>query len=218
MEEARRRRVKKFVCIGSVCAYPKFTPVPFKEDDIWNGYPEETNAPYGLAKRTLLVQAQAYRQQYGLNAVYLVPANLYGSRDNFDLKTSHVIPAIIRKCVEAARWEKRYIRLWGTGTATREFLHANDAARGILLAAEHYNKPEPVNLGTGNEISIADLASKIAALTGFTGDILWDAEQPDGQPRRVLDTTRAKLEFGFQAAIPLEDGLRQTIDWYISNP
>ena len=215
IDEARERRLEKFVALGTICAYPKHCPVPFKEDDLWNGYPEETNAPYGLAKKMLLVQAQAYRQQYGLNTIYLLPVNLYGPRDNFDLETSHVIPALIRKCIEAKWNRESQITVWGSGKATREFLYAEDCAEGILLAAEHYNKPDPVNLGTGSEISIRDLVSLIVRLTRFEGEIAWDTTKPDGQPRRCLDTTRAEREFGFRAGTPLEEGLRKTIGWYI---
>jgi GDP-L-fucose synthase len=214
MEEARLRGVRKFVATGTICAYPKFTPVPFKEDDIWNGYPEETNAPYGLAKKMMLVQSQAYREQYGFNSIFLLPVNLYGPRDNFDPKSSHVIPALIRKCVEAMRQGEDQVVCWGTGAATREFLHADDCARGILLAAEHYDKSGPVNIGAGFEISIKDLSEKIAALTGFQGRLVWDASQPDGQPRRSLDTSRAEREFGFRARIGFDEGLKQAIDWY----
>jgi GDP-L-fucose synthase len=214
MEEARLRGVRKFVATGTICAYPKLTPVPFKEDDIWNGYPEETNAPYGLAKKMMLVQSQAYREQYGFNSIFLLPVNLYGPRDNFDPKSSHVIPALIRKCIEAMRRGEDRVVCWGTGAATREFLHADDCARGILLAAEHYDKSDPVNLGAGFEISIKDLSEKIAALTGFQGRLVWDASQPDGQPRRSLDTSRAEREFGFRARIGFDEGLRQAIDWY----
>jgi len=214
IEEARLRGVRKFVAVGTICAYPKFTPVPFKEDDLWNGYPEETNAPYGLAKKMMLVQSQAYREQYGFNSIFLLPVNLYAARDNFDPQSSHVIPALIRKCVEAVRTGKDHITCWGTGAATREFLHADDCARGILLAAEKYDKSEPVNLGAGFEISIKDLAEKIAVLTGFKGRLVWDASQPDGQPRRQLDTSRAEDEFGFRARIGFDEGLRQTIEWY----
>jgi GDP-L-fucose synthase len=216
MEYARRVGVPKFVALGTICSYPKFTPVPFKEDDLWNGYPEETNAPYGLAKKMLLVQAQSYRQQYGFNAIFLLPVNLYGPRDNFNPETSHVIPAIIRKCVDAVNSRATEVVLWGTGNATREFLHADDAAEGILLAAEKYNDAAPVNIGAGMEISIADLASRIARLTGFTGKIVWDSDKPDGQPRRCLDTQRAEQEFGFRARIPFDRGLKETIDWYRS--
>jgi GDP-L-fucose synthase len=215
MEHARRRGVEKFVALGTICAYPKYTPVPFHEDDLWNGYPEETNAPYGLAKKMLLVQAQAYRQQYGLNAIYLLPVNLYGPRDNFDPSTSHVIPALIKKCVDALRDGKEEIVVWGDGSPTREFLYAEDAAEGILLATERYNKPDPVNLGTGFEISIKDLVRLIAEYTGFSGHIVWDTSKPNGQPRRCLDTTRAYQEFGFRVSIPFEEGLLRTIEWYL---
>lgn len=214
MEEARLRGVKKFVAIGTICAYPKFTPVPFREENLWNGYPEETNAPYGLAKKMMLVQSQAYREQYGFNSIFLLPVNLYGPRDNFDLESSHVIPALIRKCVEAVRSQADQIVCWGTGSATREFLHANDCAEGLLLAAEKYNQSDPVNLGAGFEISIKDLTEKICELTGFTGRIVWDSSKPDGQPRRSLDTSRAAKEFGFRAQVDFEAGLRQTIEWY----
>jgi GDP-L-fucose synthase len=217
MEEARLAGVKKFVATGTICAYPKFTPVPFREDDLWNGYPEETNAPYGIAKKAMLVQAQAYRAQYGFNSIFLLPVNLYGPRDNFDLESSHVIPALIRKCVEAARRGERRVTCWGTGRVTREFLHAEDCAEGILLAAERYDKSEPVNLGAGFEISIRELAERIAALAGFKGELVWDSSQPDGQPRRCLDVTRAAKEFGFRARIGFDEGLRQTIDWYLSH-
>ena len=216
MEQARLFGVKKFVALGTVCAYPKFTPVPFREEDLWDGYPEETNAPYGLAKKMLLVQAQAYRQQYGFHAIFLLPVNLYGPRDNFDLEASHVIPALIRKCLEAIREGRREIVVWGSGEATREFLYVEDCADGILLAAEHYDKPEPVNLGVGFEISIRDLAGLIAKHTGFQDKIIWDLSKPDGQPRRRLDTSRAKREFGFAAKVSLEEGLRRTIEWYRS--
>jgi GDP-L-fucose synthase len=199
LHEAWRAGVSKFVAIGTVCAYPKFTPVPFKEDDLWNGYPEETNAPYGLAKKMLLVQTQAYRQQYNFNAIFLLPVNLYGPRDNFDLASSHVIPALIRKCVEAKASVDQHIVLWGTGAPTREFLYVEDAAEGILLAAERYDGMEPVNLGSGMEISIHDLAQLIARLTGFTGEIVWDTSKPNGQPRRCLETSRAERLFGFKA-------------------
>ncbi len=214
MDEAYRRGVAKFVALGTICAYPKFTPVPFKEDDLWNGYPEETNAPYGLAKKMMLVQSQAYREQYGFNSIFLLPVNLYGPRDNFDLQTSHVIPALIRKCLEAIEDQADHIVCWGSGQVTREFLHAEDCAEGILLAAERYHQSAPVNLGAGFEISIRDLAEKIAALTGFTGKLVWDASQPDGQPRRCLDVTRAEQEFGFRARIGFDEGLRETIEWY----
>jgi GDP-L-fucose synthase len=214
IEEARLRGVRKFVALGTICAYPKFTPVPFKEDDLWNGYPEETNAPYGLAKKMMLVQSQAYRDQYGFNSIFLLPVNLYGARDNFDPKSSHVIPALIRKCVEAIRRGEDQVVCWGTGVATREFLHADDCARGILFATEKYDKSEPVNLGVGFEISIRELSEKIAALTGFRGRLVWDSSQPDGQPRRRLDTSRAEREFGFSARIGFDEGLKLTIDWY----
>lgn len=214
MEAARQAGVEKFVAIGTICAYPKFCPVPFKEEDLWNGYPEETNAAYGLAKKMLLVQAQSYRQQYGFNAIFLLPVNLYGPRDNFDLETSHVIPALIRKCVDAMRLGLSEITVWGTGKATREFLYVEDAAEGILRAAERYNKSEPVNLGTGVEISIEELVELIARLTGFRGKITWDTSKPDGQPRRRLDTSMAEKAFGFRARVGFEEGLRRTIDWY----
>lgn len=217
MHEAWRRGVKKFVAIGTVCAYPKFTPLPFREENLWDGYPEETNAPYGLAKKMLLVQAQAYREQYGFNAIYLLPVNLYGPRDNFDLESSHVIPALIRKCVEAKERSDQQVTLWGDGSPTREFLYAGDAAEGILLAAQKYNQSEPVNLGSGKEISIKDLAEMIKRLTGYRGVIVWDVTKPNGQPRRALDTNRAAKFFGFRAAVPFEEGLRQTIDWYLEN-
>lgn len=214
MEYARRFDVNKFVAIGTICSYPKFTPVPFKEENLWNGYPEETNAPYGLAKKMMLVQSQAYRTQYGFNSIFLLPVNLYGPGDNFDPESSHVIPAIIRKCVEAVRNGNRNINLWGTGTATREFLHVDDAADGILLAAERYNGGEPVNLGSGMEISIRDLANRIAEFSSFHGQLVWDATKPDGQPRRSLDITQAEQLFGFRAKIPFDDGLRKTIEWF----
>ena len=214
MHESWRAGINKFVAIGTVCAYPKFTPVPFKEDDLWNGYPEETNAPYGLAKKMLLIQAQTYRQQYGFNAIYLLPVNLYGQRDNFDLESSHVIPALIRKCIEAAKRNDDHIVVWGTGKPTREFLYVEDAAEGILLAAERYNGSEPVNLGSGMEISIHDLVHLIARLTGFKGKIVLDSSKPDGQPRRCLNTERAERVFGFRAKTSFEDGLRRTIKWY----
>jgi len=214
MEMGRQSVIEKFVAIGTICAYPKFSPIPFKEDDLWNGYPEETNAPYGLAKKMLLVQAQSYRQQYNFNAIFLLPVNLYGPGDNFDLQTSHVIPAIIRKCFEAIKEGKDEIVVWGTGKPTREFFYVDDAAEGILLATEKYNKPEAVNLGAGFEISIKDLVILIAQLTGFKGKIIWDATKPDGQPRRSLDTSRATKEFGFKAKTKLEDGLKDTIEWY----
>ena len=214
MEYGRRHGISKFVALGTICAYPKHTPVPFKEERLWDGYPEETNAPYGLAKKMLLVQAQAYRQQYGFNAIFLLPVNLYGPGDNFDPETSHAIPAIIRKCVEAERTGSKEIILWGTGSPTREFLHVDDAADGILFATECYDGPEPVNLGSGMEISIKDLAALIANLTGFHGHIVWDTSQPDGQPRRSLDVSKAERLFGFRACIHFEEGLQQTINWY----
>lgn len=214
IEAARKNNVKKFVQVGTICAYPKFTPVPFKESDLWNGYPEETNAPYGIAKKALLVMCQAYRQQYGLNAIYLLPVNLYGPRDNFDLHTSHVIPALIRKCIEARDSGEKRITAWGTGSASREFLYVEDCAEGLVLAMEKYDSPEPMNLGSGREITIRDLTHLIAKLTGFQGEIMWDPSKPDGQPRRCLDVTRAKEAIGFTAQTPLEEGLRRTIDWY----
>jgi GDP-L-fucose synthase len=217
MEEARRRDVEKFLALGTVCAYPKHTPVPFREENLWDGYPEETNAPYGLAKKMSLVQSQAYREQYGFNSIFLLPVNLYGPRDHFDLRTSHVIPALIRKCVESINASESEVDVWGTGNATREFLHADDCARAILLAAERYNSSQPVNIGAGFEISIRELADLIARLTGFKGAFIWDRTKPDGQPRRCLDTTRAKEAFGFVAQIPFEEGLRGTIDWYREN-
>jgi GDP-L-fucose synthase len=214
IEQSRLHGVKKFVAIGTVCAYPKFTPVPFKEDDLWNGYPEETNAPYGLAKKMMLVQSQAYRDQYGFNSIFILPANLYGPGDNFDLETSHVIPALIRKCVEARRNGAGFIEVWGSGSASREFLYGEDCAEGIVKAAALYNDREPVNLGNGREVVIKDLVEIIARLTGFEGQIRWQSDKPDGQPRRQLDTRRAFERFGFQAQTSLEQGLRQTIDWY----
>ena len=214
LHESWKAGVKKFVAVGTVCAYPKFTPVPFREQDLWNGYPEETNAPYGLAKKMLLVQAQAYRAQYGFNAIHLIPVNLYGPRDNFDLATSHVIPALIRKCLDAQRTGEDTVVVWGDGTPTREFLFAEDAAEAILLAAERYDSAEPVNLGSGQEISILDLAREIARLVGFEGRIVWDTTRPNGQPRRALDVTRAREQFGFMAKTSLEDGLRRTVEWY----
>lgn len=214
IEQSRLHGVKKFVATGTVCAYPKFTPVPFKEDDLWNGYPEETNAPYGLAKKMMLVQSQAYRDQYGFNSIFTLPANLYGPGDNFDLETSHVIPALIRKCVEARRNGAGFIEVWGSGRASREFLYGEDCAEGIVKAAALYNEREPVNLGNGREVVIKDLVEIIARLTGFEGEIRWQSDKPDGQPRRQLDTRRAFEKFGFQAQTSLEQGLRQTIDWY----
>jgi len=217
MEYARRFQVRKFVAIGTICSYPKFTPVPFKEEDLWNGYPEETNAPYGLAKKMLLVQSQAYRQQYGFNSVFLLPVNLYGPGDHFDPDNSHVIPGIIKKCVDAVQGGEDRIVLWGTGKATREFLYVDDAAEGILLGAEHYNEIGPVNLGSGMEISIAELARLIGRMTGFRGTFDWDTSKPDGQPRRSLDTAKAEQLFGFRAQRKFEEGLQQTIDWYMGN-
>jgi len=214
LHESWRAGVEKFVAIGTVCAYPKFTPVPFREDDLWNGYPEETNAPYGLAKKMLLVQSQAYRQQYGYNSIFLLPVNLYGPRDNFDPASSHVIPALIKKCMEAKERRDKEIVAWGDGSPTREFLYVEDAAEGILLAAERYNASDPVNLGSAFEISIRDLTEMIARLCGFEGRIVWDTSKPNGQPRRKLDTRRAKALFGFESHTSFEEGLRQTIDWY----
>ena len=216
MEVGRRVGVQKLVAIGTICSYPKFAPIPFKEEDLWKGYPEETNAPYGLAKKMLLVQSDAYRKQYGFNSIVLFPVNLYGPGDNFDLETSHVIPALIRKCIEANQRGENTITLWGTGSATREFLFVEDAADGILLAAERYNSSEPVNLGSGEEISIKNLADLITTFTGFKGEIIWDSSKPDGQPRRCLETSRAKKAFNFQALVSLKDGLKRTINWYIS--
>jgi GDP-L-fucose synthase len=218
IEQSRLRGVKKFVALGTVCAYPKFTPVPFKEDDLWNGYPEETNAPYGLAKKMMLVQAQAYRAQYGFNTIFLLPANLYGPGDSFDLEDSHVIPALIRKFVEARRRGSPFVEAWGTGEASREFLYVEDCAEAVLRAAARYDEPDPVNIGTGGEIKIRDLAGMIARLTGFGGEIRWRHDRPDGQPRRRLDTSRAFEKFGFRARVPLEEGLRRTIDWYETTP
>lgn len=214
MEQGRLFGIEKFVALGTVCAYPKFTPVPFKEEDLWKGYPEDTNAPYGLAKKMLLVQSQAYRQQYGFNSIFLLPVNLYGPGDNFDPETSHVIPALIAKMI-AARDKDEPITLWGTGDVTREFLYVEDAAEGIVLATEKYDKSDPVNLGTGFEITIKDLAGLIASLTGYHGSIIWDTTRPDGQPRRMLDTSRAAGEFGFKARVSLEEGIKRTIDWFI---
>ena len=214
MEAARQEEVEKFVAIGTVCAYPKFTPVPFKEEDLWNGYPEETNAPYGLAKKMLLVQSQAYRQQYGFNSIFLLPVNLYGPGDNFDLESSHVIPALIRKFTDAVENNKKEVEVWGTGKASREFLYVEDAAEAIILATEKYNKSEPVNMGAGFEIKIKDLVELIAELTGFDGEIRWDITKPDGQPRRCLDVSRAKEEFGFEAEVGFREGVKKTIEWY----
>jgi len=214
LHESWRAGVGKFVAVGTVCAYPKYTPIPFKEEDLWNGYPEETNAPYGLAKKMLLVQSESYRAEYGFNSIFLLPVNLYGPGDNFDLETSHVIPALIRKCVEAKNRGDHEIVAWGDGSPTREFLYAEDAAEGILLAAERFNKSDPVNIGSGSEISIKDLTETIARLTGFTGNIVWDTSKPNGQPRRALNTERAWREFGFKATTDFETGLRRTIEWY----
>ena len=217
MHEAYLRKIEKFVALGTICCYPKFTQVPFKEEDLWKGYPEETNAPYGLAKKMILVQSQAYRQQYGFNSIFLMPVNLYGPGDNFNAQSSHVIPALIKKCVDAIKNGDDHIVVWGTGKASREFLYAEDAAEALVLATEKYNKPDPVNLGAGFEIKIRDLAELIAKLTGFDGKIIWDTSKPDGQPRRMLDTTKAEEEFGFKAVIGFNDGLARTIDWYNRN-
>ncbi len=214
IEAARKFGLKKFVQVGTICAYPKFTPVPFKEEDVWNGYPEETNAPYGVAKKALLVMLQGYRAQYGLNGVYLLPVNLYGPRDNFDLHTSHVIPALIRKCVEAKRKNASEIQAWGTGSASREFLYVEDCAEGVVRSMERYDSPEPMNLGSGREITIKDLTTLVAKLSGFGGKIVWDPTKPDGQPRRCLDVSRAKNALDFVAGTTLEDGLAKTIKWY----
>ena len=214
MDIGRQIGIKKFVALGTICCYPKFTPVPFKEEDLWTGYPEETNAPYGLAKKMLLVQSQAYRQQYGFNSIFLMPVNLYGPSDNFNPNTSHVIPALIKKCFDAIKNNDKEIIVWGTGKATREFLYVEDAAEGIMLATENYNKPEPVNLGAGFEISIKNLVEIIVKLTGFKGKIVWDKTKPDGQPRRCLDVSKAEKEFGFKAKTNFEEGLRETIEWY----
>jgi GDP-L-fucose synthase len=214
MEEGRKAGLRKFVATGTVCAYPKFTPVPFREEDLWAGYPEETNAPYGLAKKMMLVQAQAYREEYGFNAIFLLPVNLYGPRDNFNLESSHVIPALIRKCVEAREAGAPEVVVWGTGKASREFLYVEDAAEGILLAAERYDQPDPVNLGAGFEITIRDLVGIVVKETRFPGRIVWDATKPDGQPRRCLDTTRAERAFGFRARTSFEEGLRKTVAWF----
>jgi len=217
MEQARRYEVEKFLTVGTICAYPKFTPVPFKEDDIWKGYPEETNAPYGLAKKMLLVQGQAYRQQYGFNAIYPLLVNLYGPGDNFDPRSSHVIPALIKKCFDSRDAGEESITVWGTGKASREFIYVEDAAEALVLALERYNKPAPVNIGTGQEITIRELVHLIAELSSFQGEICWDTEKPDGQPRRCLDTSKAKQEFGFTAKTTLREGLRKTIEWYREN-
>jgi len=217
LEEARLRKISKFVALGTICAYPKYTPVPFREEDLWNGYPEETNAPYGLAKKMMLVQSQAYRQQYGFNSIFLLPVNLYGPRDNFNPASSHVIPALIKKCIEARDARAHEIVVWGTGNASREFLYVADAAEAIVLAAERYDGSEPVNIGAGFEIKIKDLVPLIAKLTGFHGEIVWDSTKPDGQPRRMLDTSRAEKFFGFKAKTGFEEGLRETIAWYEKN-
>lgn len=217
MEQARLSGVEKVVAVGTVCCYPEHTPVPFKEEDLWNGYPEETNAPYGMAKKMLLVQAHAYRQQYGFNAIFLLPVNLYGPRDNFDPTTSHVIPAIIKKCVDSMETAQEEVVVWGTGKATREFLFVDDAAEGIVLATECYDKPNPVNLGAGFEISVQELVERIAQLVGFRGRIVWDPSKPDGQPRRCLDTSRAIREFGFRARISFAEGLERTVRWYLEH-
>ncbi len=217
MHQAYKNGVGKFVAIGTVCAYPKFTPVPFKEDDLWMGYPEETNAPYGLAKKMMLVQAQAYRQQYGFNAIFLLPVNLYGPRDNFNPKSSHVIPALIRKAIEATERGDKELPIWGDGSPTREFLYVEDAANGIVTAAENYNGDLPVNLGSGYEISIKDLSEMIAKMTGFTGKLVWQTDKPNGQPRRGLDVSRAKELFGWGAQVPFEEGMKRTIEWFKEN-
>lgn len=214
MHESWKAGVEKFVALGTVCAYPKYTPVPFREESLWDGYPEETNAPYGLAKKMMLVQSQAYREQYGFNSIFLIPVNLYGPRDNFDLETSHVIPALIRKCIEAKEKGEKTIEIWGDGSPTREFLFVEDAAEAILLATEHYDLSDPVNLGSGEEISIRDLADMIARLTGFDGKFDWNTRRPNGQPRRSLDISKADARFGFKAHTRLEEGLQETIDWY----
>ena len=217
IDQARLHGVKKFVALGTVCAYPKFTPTPFREDDLWNGYPEETNAPYGIAKKMMLVQSQSYREQYGFNSIFLLPANLYGPGDNFDLESSHVIPALIRKCVEARDEGRPFIDAWGTGNASREFLYVADCAEGVVRAAAAYDESDPVNIGTGTEIKISELLQLIARLTRFDGEIRWQPDKPDGQPRRRLDVSRAFEKFGFQAQVQLEEGLRRTIEWYESN-
>ncbi len=217
LEASRKAKIEKFVAIGTICAYPKFTKVPFREEDLWMGYPEETNAPYGLAKKMLLVQAQAYRQQYDFNAIYLLPVNLYGPGDNFNPDSSHVIPALIKKMVDAKNNNKKEITVWGTGEASREFLYVDDAAQGVVLATEHYNKPNPINLGSGIEIKIKHLVRKIAELIEFEGNIIWDKEKPDGQPRRLLDVSKAKNEFSFEALTSFEEGLNKTIEWYKKN-
>lgn len=216
MEAARQKNVEKFVAVGTICAYPKFTPIPFTEDNIWNGYPEETNAPYGLAKKMMLVQAQAYREQYGYNAIYLLPVNLYGPGDNFDPSSSHVIPALIKKFVDAKNTGAEHVEVWGTGAASREFLYVEDAAKAIVLAAEKYNSSEPVNIGAGMEITIRELVEVISSLVGYSGAIVWNTSKPDGQPRRCLDVSRAETEFGFRAQTKFEEGLKETIAWYLS--
>ena len=216
LHESWSAGIEKFVALGTICCYPKFTPVPFREENLWDGYPEETNAPYGLAKKMLLVQSQSYRQQYGFNSIFLMPVNLYGPGDSFDPANSHVIPALIKKCVDAKEASADHIVVWGDGSPTREFLYVEDAAEGIVLAAERYNQSDPVNLGSSFEISIKDLVDTIARLTGFTGQIEWDKSKPNGQPRRKLDTTRAKERFGFVSLVPFEEGLRKTIDWYLT--
>jgi len=216
MHEAYLRNVEKFVALGTICCYPKYTPVPFKEEYLWDGYPEETNAPYGLAKKMLLVQSQAYRQQYGFNSIFLMPVNLYGPGDNFDPKSSHVIPALIKKCIDAKESNDDHITVWGTGKASREFIYVEDVAEGIILATEKYEKPNPVNIGAGFEIKIKDLVELIAKLTGFKGKIVWDTTKPDGQPRRMLDTSKAEREFGFKAKTDFEKGLKNTIEWYLT--
>ena len=217
IEQGRLRNIEKFVAIGTICAYPKFAPVPFKEEDIWDGYPEETNAPYGLAKKMLLVQSQSYRAEYGFNSIFLLPVNLYGPGDNFNPASSHVIPALIKKCVDAVESGADHIDCWGTGNVSREFIYAADAAEGILLATEYYDSPEPVNIGASFEITIRQLSEKIAELTGFSGELRWDSSRPDGQPRRCLDVSRAKKHFGFEAKTPFDEGLKATIDWYRAN-
>jgi GDP-L-fucose synthase len=216
IEAARQAKVEKFVAIGTVCAYPKFTPVPFKEDDLWNGYPEETNAPYGLAKKMLLVQAQAYRQEYGMNTIYLLPVNLYGPGDNFDPAHSHVVPALIKKVADAQESGQNYIDVWGTGAASREFLYVDDAAEGIVLATEKYDKADPVNIGSSMEITIKELIATICKVMNFKGELRWDSTKPDGQPRRKLDVGRAEKEFGFKSKVTFEEGLKKTIDWYLA--
>jgi GDP-L-fucose synthase len=217
VEECRLAGIEKLTIVGTICAYPKFTPVPFREADLWDGYPEETNAPYGLAKKMLLVQSQAYRQEYGFNSIYLLPVNLYGPGDNFDHESSHVIPALIRKALEAKKAKAEHMVCWGTGSATREFLYVDDCARALVLATERYNNAEPVNIGSGMEISIRDLVQLITRLVGFAGRIEWDSSKPDGQPRRCLDTTRAEQCFGFRAEVPFEEGLRKTVEWYVAH-